>query len=150
MGNDKRLLKRNEQGEVRYATPCKGNSVQELYEEEREKDKAIMEKLCNFEDKIENGTLIELPCKVGDWLYYIHENIIHKAKVEEIRFNVYKHGIKNEFTDIYAYDFKNKREINFYYEHGYSTVWENSEHYFFDTFLTKAEAEAKLKELKRE
>lgn len=61
MGNDKRLVKRNEQGEVRYATPCKGNSVQELYEEGREKDKAIMKKLCNLEDKIENGTLIELP-----------------------------------------------------------------------------------------
>ena len=108
-------------------------------------DEEILNRLAELEDKIENGTLIELPCKVGDWLYYIHENIIHKAKVEEIRFNVYKHGIKNEFTDIYAYDFKNKREISFDYEHGYSTVWENNEHYFFDTFLTKAEAEAKLK-----
>ena len=28
-------------------------------------------KLCEFEEKIENGTLIELPCKVGDTVYVI-------------------------------------------------------------------------------
>ena len=30
-------------------------------------------KLCELEDKIENGTLIELPCKVGDTVYVITE-----------------------------------------------------------------------------
>ena len=30
-------------------------------------------KLCGLEDKIENGTLIELPCAVGDTVYIIDE-----------------------------------------------------------------------------
>lgn len=100
--------------------------------------------------KIEQGTMIELPCKIKDWLYYIHENAIHKAKVEEIQYSVNSHVKDSESIDIYAYDFKSKRELRFDYEHKFSTIWENNEHYFPDTFLTKAEAEQKLKELKGE
>ena len=108
-----------------------------------------VDKLAELEDRIENKTLIDLPCKVGDWLYYIYENKIHKAKVEEIKFNVYKHGIKNESIDIFAYDFKNKLELSFYYKEDFSML-DTETIDFVKTFLTKAEAEAKLKELRGE
>lgn len=39
----------------------------------------IAERLALLEDKIENGTLIELPCKVGDKVYCIY----HFDDVEE-------------------------------------------------------------------
>ena len=107
----------------------------------------VTNRLAELEDKIENGTLIELPCKVGDWLYYIYENKIHKAKVEEIKFNVYKHGIKNESIDIFAYDFKNKLELSFYYKEDFSRL-DTETIDFVKTFLTKAEAEQKLLELR--
>lgn len=38
-------------------------------------DNEVLERLAELEDKIENGTLIELPCKVGDTVYY--ETIIN-------------------------------------------------------------------------
>lgn len=33
----------------------------------------IADRLCSLEDKIENGTLVFLPCKVGDEFWYINE-----------------------------------------------------------------------------
>lgn len=32
---------------------------------------ALAKKLCELEDKIEQGTLIELPCPIGTMVYYI-------------------------------------------------------------------------------
>lgn len=31
----------------------------------------LIDRLCDLEDKIENGTLVELPCKVGDTVYCV-------------------------------------------------------------------------------
>lgn len=33
-------------------------------------EKAIIDRLAELEDKIESGKLVELPCKVGDPIYY--------------------------------------------------------------------------------
>lgn len=106
-------------------------------------------RLAELEDKIENGTLVELPCKVGDWLFYVYENTIQKAKVEEILYGITKCDIKNPKITIYAYDFKNKIELTYHYEHNFSAIYKKTA-VFVETFLTKAEAEAKLKELKKE
>ena len=35
---------------------------------------AVFEKLAHYEDLEEQGRLIELPCKVGDYVYKIHNN----------------------------------------------------------------------------
>ena len=35
-------------------------------------DGEILHRLAELEDKIENGTLIEVPCKVGDTVYCIY------------------------------------------------------------------------------
>lgn len=48
----------------------------------------IIHRLAELEDKIENGTLVELPCKVGDTIYEVFKNhkppIIQQTKVEKI------------------------------------------------------------------
>ena len=86
-----------------------------------------IERLAELEDKIENGTLVELPCKVGDTIYWLtSNNEIVEAVVSRIRIN--KYGV--------VFD-----------------VFEGGcEYSMFNTefFKTKAEAEQKLKELENE
>lgn len=51
-------------------------------------DEEILERLAELEDKIENGTLVELPCKVGDIIYEVFKNhkppFIQQTNVEKI------------------------------------------------------------------
>ena len=95
-----------------------------------------LEELQHYKDLEEQGRLIELPCKIGDTVYYINthnrlslfENTVYEAKVA--RFVTTRYGtsiviqIRNEYgcTELYSEDNYNK------------TV-----------FLTKEEAEAALK-----
>lgn len=48
----------------------------------------IIHRLAELEDKIENGTLVESPCKVGDTIYEVFKNhkppFIQQTKVEKI------------------------------------------------------------------
>lgn len=99
-------------------------------------ERQIFEKLQRYEDLEEGGKLIELPCKIGDTVYYINthirlslfKNTVYEAKVA--RFVTTRYGtsiviqIRNEYgcTELYSEDNYNK------------TV-----------FLTKEEAEAALK-----
>lgn len=39
--------------------------------QETRESKIVLNRLAELEDKIENGTLIELPCKVGDTVYRV-------------------------------------------------------------------------------
>ena len=95
-----------------------------------------LEELQHYKDLEEQGRLIELPCKIGDTVYYINthnrlslfKNTVYEAKVA--RFVTTRYGtsiviqIRNEYgcTELYSEDNYNK------------TV-----------FLTKEEAEAALK-----
>lgn len=51
-------------------------------------DEEILERLAELEDKIKNGTLVELPCKVGDIIYEVFKNhkppFIQQTNVEKI------------------------------------------------------------------
>lgn len=95
--------------------------------------KDLIERLAAFEDKFENGTLIELPCKVGGRVY----KIMKVAGVERIAEYVvmdFSYGIHGNFIKAYSLQ-GNAKTITF--------------REFYDCwFLTKAEA--KLKELKGE
>ena len=46
------------------------------------------DRLCYLEDCIENGTLLFLPCKVGDTVYYIDtlEEKVQKGKITAIEY----------------------------------------------------------------
>ncbi len=96
----------------------------------------LIEKLGKYEDLEEQGRLIKLPCKVGDTVYVIH--YINR------RFVIFSHII-SKFV-IMPYRFP-RVEIYFESENGFITcdfegqINEN-------LFLTKSEAEAKLKELR--
>ena len=96
----------------------------------------IYRRLAEFEDKIENGTLIELPYKLGTKLYFI---VLHTFggyfEIFETELWVYVSRYKDEFGGV---DFAIEiNDVNFDYE-----TWITAHCY-----STKAEAEAKLKEL---
>lgn len=94
----------------------------------------------NLENKIEKGTLIELPCKVGTTLYFIYNrpyadkpNLAPKIhETNNWYFDVCQKGVAISTRNPYGY---------------------NGEYFYYlgeMVFLTKAEAEAKLNELQNE
>lgn len=87
---------------------------------------SLILELTEYRTKIENGTLIELPCKVGDKVYYVNE---------------YRPTARIEEYTVYTFTFDFKHEIVLMVENGYGF-------YPSQVFLTKSEAEAKLKEIK--
>ena len=102
---------------------------------------AIKEKYAEVEDKIEQGLMIELPCKVWDTVYMPWEfdgNCgIAILSVEEIEISR-----QSIFTNLESDDLVFLSKYNcgvFYFDEVGTKV-----------FLTKAEAEAKLKELQGE
>lgn len=82
----------------------------------------VFNRLAEIEDKMEQGLMIEVPCKVGDSFYGVATNAIFEYSVFAIKI-VENNAI--HLTAIYDIDFVLGK----------------------DCFLTKAEAEAKLKEL---
>lgn len=108
----------------------------------------IIERLAELETKIENGTLIELPCKVGKILYEVcekpNDNLFVKLPSE---FFIVEHRVCDIQTrmlgkkPIFAIFTSNK-------EFGIM-AWDG-EHIGSQLLLTKAEAEKKLKELQGE
>lgn len=92
-----------------------------------------VKRLGELEDKIENGTLVELPCKVGDVMYEIIGGAcIDKWEIESICFNkTYPKGV------IWAERTRDLAHWKFWIE-DCGTKW----------FVTKTEAEKKLEEMK--
>lgn len=86
-----------------------------------------LEKLAKYEDLEEQGRLIKLPCKVGDTLYRLVPNLYRKyVEIKIAQFVINENGI---------YFITNK-----------GVSWSAGE-IGKTVFLTKPEAEAKLKEL---
>lgn len=89
----------------------------------------LYNRLAELEDKIENGTLIELPCNVGDTIYevfkYNKPPFIQQTKVEKII--VTEKGLKL------------KLDRNSFYETSIASLGKT-------LFLTQEAAEAQLKE----
>ena len=94
-----------------------------------------VKRLGELEDKIENGTLVELPCKAGDVMYEVIEGMpIQEWKIESICFNrAYPKGV------IWAERTRDFAHWKFYIE-DCGTKW----------FATKAEAEKRLEEIRNE
>ena len=84
MSEYKRLTKRNANGEVRTVKTPKSSYIQEVYEEWDEINRELKLRLAELEDKIEAGTLVELPCKIGDVAYTRYDGCINKWEVSEI------------------------------------------------------------------
>lgn len=92
-----------------------------------------VKRLGELEDKIENGTLVELPCKVGDVMYEVFKNhkppCIQQTKVEKVI--VTNKGVRL------------KLERNSVYETSVSSLGKT-------LFNNEEEAKRKLEELKNE
>ena len=95
----------------------------------------LIDRLGELEEKIENGTLVELPCKVGEIMYEVIDGIpIQEWKIESICFNrAYPKGV------IWAERTRDFAQWKFCIE-DCGTKW----------FTDKAEAEAKWRELEGE
>ena len=93
----------------------------------------IYNRLAELEDKIEQGTLIEFPCKVGDTVYYPTTTLGYKGCI--------KYEIREIKIDNICINFNN----DFVSDIGeYSTAYMV---YGIDIFTTREEAEKRLKEL---
>ena len=135
----KRLTKRDEFGNADII----GLSTEKLYSElcfdETNLLTKALNRLARLEDKIENGTLIELPCKVGTTIYHLYKagNVITEDKVFNYHFEICSKP-RVSFENYFWFN-TDKRVDTILVEH-FGKWW----------FLTKAEAEAKLKELQNE
>ena len=94
-----------------------------------------VKRLGELEEKIEAGTFVELPCKIGDVIYeIIGDTCIDEWEIESICFNkTYLKGV------IWAERTRDLAHWKFWIE-DCGTKW----------FATKAEAEKRLEELKNE
>ena len=104
----------------------KGWYDEELYTSACEPDDSeiheIYGRLAELEDKIEQGAMIELPCKVGDKVYT----------------NIIGVGLQNEFT-------VSRVDLLGFSNRTYSWTWHQLGK---SVFLTREEAKAKLKGLR--
>ena len=106
-------------------------------------------RLSELEDKIENGTLGELPCKVGTTIYQIYKDCSNCSHFKETgwEYDCLCDFDSEESKTMFEFDGDTDciyivKETEFTYNHikGFGE----------DRFLTKAEAEKKLEELKNE
>ncbi len=106
----------------------------------------ILTKLGEYEDLEEQGRLLKLPCKVGDDVYFVPSEVNYKLNV------LNKHSENNKVYHQKVEDFVLTRH-GWYLECDkdvkYGTDHILTDRLFCKTwFLTKSEAEAKLKELR--
>lgn len=113
----------------------------------------LRERLKEYEDYEEQGRLVKLPCKVGDTVYLIDRDENNKFKIYEGKWKrvplvqTSKNGLFNLRGEI-SYD-----KYDCFYDDGKTMkhgMYVGQEHTKIGevVFLTKSEAEAKLKELR--
>ena len=103
----------------------------------------LRERLKEYEDLEEQGRLIKLPCKIGDKVYLICNRYSECSKYKE-RLDEYNcQGCEEDKCDSH-------KEYYIHINHSVSIEWivRNLNNFGKTVFLTKAEAEAKLKELR--
>lgn len=95
-----------------------------------------LEKLADYEDLEEQGRLLKLPCKVGDTIYAVGE-IVKEYKVLSVSYHSNKPTNRSEVC-IETLPVNGSRVVVAFYDKEFGK----------NVFLTKSEAEAKLKELR--
>ena len=126
-----------DKGKIQVACPWR--SISGDYCEEYETIKRCIERLAELEDKIEDGRLKEFPCKVRDKVYYIYNKVYYADQ------DFFSDYFIEEDT-VLGYE---------YYDDGmgWQLILDNNGYIPVSLigdvfFLTRAEAEKKLKELK--
>lgn len=130
----KRLTKKDKRGFYHYNCTEKDQEDCEVMENCGEcYGTRVLYRLAELEDKIEQGTLIELPCKVGDTCYLVYERAENRFRdlyeIKKVKINNIHYIGHNEFLAeigmVFHYTVKFGEEI----------------------FTTREEAEKRLKEL---
>lgn len=124
-----RLTRKHESGEFYIPRRYKDENGNNIVPS----NQTAIDKLAHYEDLEEQGRLIELPCAVGDTVYFVDEYGIGGVKEYEVGCIVLKGNAdysRRLWQDVYGGELGNFEDIG-------KTV-----------FLTKEEAEKKLQELK--
>lgn len=141
------LVKENyEKESLKTLYSCYGEKPNSYYSN-CEEGYCAMEKLADYEDAEEQGRLIKLPCKVGDTVYVVTSpfNVFDDIEYDE--------NMKDEVYESYV------SSITFYECGEQYRIYAKATNHFIGAyfrecdfgktvFLTKSEAEAKLKELR--
>ena len=112
----------------------KGISVKETATNDNKSIWNAIERLAELEDKIEQGKMLELPCKVGDTMYWLFASNIEQ-KIYECLVTDFTYNIKGLYICL------SKKGLKGYF-------YVTPEDFGKTVFLTKTEAEQKLKELR--
>ena len=80
-----RLTERNANGTAKSRKSPKSSYMGTVYEEVAEIQTEILNRLCDLEDKIEQGKILELPCKVEQKAYHLTSaDTLEELEVAEI------------------------------------------------------------------
>jgi hypothetical protein len=105
-----RLTKRTENGGVQFSNGEYWNTVYPQNENCLTDIHQMAIKLCELEDKIEQGKILELPCKVGQMVYVLgqtgHTPTVLKGTVDQFIFNKNSPHIDIGFDNSFAWDYR--------------------------------------------
>ena len=118
-----------------------GQIWEDDYSHPSEALQVAIDRLADLEDKIEKGTLIELPCKVGDTVYWVWEEYtVRKRYLSIYEWKVDRFELREKEWSV--------RGVGEQLQDGsYEFFWCHSSKFGIWWFLTREEAEKKLKEL---
>ena len=71
----------------------------------------LLNRLAELEDKIENGTLVELPCKEGDIVYFVNW---YRPTPRIEAFQVDHLEVNKNYIRVACYDFENEYDYSMY------------------------------------
>ena len=112
-----------------------------------EQSRKVLNRLCDLEDKIEQGKILELPCAVGDIVYAPHwcwTTIDRTIVPYQITYITITKNKKGEWIKKYrAMEVKNGKTIDWQLNFAFDEIGKT-------VFLAPKEANNKLKELEKE
>ena len=91
----KRLTKRNCAG---YVVPVK--PIMSGYSNIQAAEEELLDRLAELEDKIEAGTLIEIPCKVGDNAVAIIDTLAYPNAIYNVKLKDLAYIVEDENGDV--------------------------------------------------
>ena len=106
----------------------------------------LLDHLTELEDKLESGLLLELPCKVGNTVWYLNTRPSISLKTNTIyEGQIVRFQIKNYEQSLGTVE---SATIQIHNEYGTTEFPKDIKDLGMSWFLTKSQAEARLKELK--
>jgi len=131
--------------DVKYLeTAVMGNGIKEYWEHKQVAE--YLRKLKDYEDLEEQGRLLKLPCKIGDDVYFVPSQVNYKLNIlnrHSENNKVYHQKVENFVLTRRGWYLECDQDVK------YGAGHILTDRFFNETwFLTKSEAEAKLKELR--